>query len=154
MRFLRRRYKSQYPSYEGIQLVQSGHHFPFYLEDLETIYFDIILENTQEKVGMIDLRIGMNDYYYYLGQVGYNILEKYRGHHYSYKACRVLFEIVKAQYKMKELWITCSPENIASYKTLVKLKGELMETVRVPKTHELYYRNERVKCIFKYDLME
>ena len=51
---------------------------------------------------------------------------------------------------MDELIITCSPDNIPSYKTLVKLGGELIELVEVPKNHQLYTIGETQKYIFRY----
>ena len=51
---------------------------------------------------------------------------------------------------MKELIITCSPENEASYKTLMKLNGELLELVEVPSRHLLYTLGEKTKYIFRY----
>lgn len=145
-------FKKKKGQFEDIELVQREHHYPILKNDVETIYYDIVKRSTQQKIGKIDLRLGMNAYLYYLGQVGYFIYEEYRGHYYSYKACKALFEIAKNQYLLDELWITCSPDNEASYKVLMKLNGQLIETVDVPEDHELYWRNERIKCIFKYDL--
>ena len=53
---------------------------------------------------------------------------------------------------MNELIITCSPNNVASYKTLTKLDGQYIETVEVPKHTDLYRRGETTKCIFKFEL--
>lgn len=36
-------------------------------------------------MGQCDLRIGYNERLYYGGHIGYQIDEKYRGHHYSKK---------------------------------------------------------------------
>ena len=119
-------------------------------KNVETVYFDILVDN--KVVGKIDLRLGMNDYIYYLGQVGYLVYKEYRGNNYAYYACLMLFKIAKSIYFVNDLIITCSPDNIPSYKTLTKLNGQLLETVNVPINHELYWRDERIKCIFKYVL--
>ena len=86
-----------------------------------------------------------------LGQVGYHINEKYRGHHYALKACRMLFECAK-EVGMKELLITCNPDNIPSRKTLEALGGTLEEIVKVPEDHFCYQQGDRSKCIFTYSL--
>ena len=87
---------------------------------------------------------------YYYGHIGYNIIRSFRGHNYAYHACLVLFEIARNEFGMSELIITCSPDNIASYKTLRKLNGELIELVKVPVHHRLYAIGETSKYIFRY----
>ena len=53
---------------------------------------------------------------------------------------------------MDKLIITCSPDNIASKKTLIKLGGQLLETCDVPSDHWLYLRGETVKEIYLFKL--
>ena len=121
-------------------------------DGVPTVYYDILKHNTDTKVGTIDLRFSIAGEMYYYGHVGYNILKQYRGNKYAYYACKVLFEIAKQEFKMGELIITCSPENIASYKTLVDLNGELVELIDVPSNHNLYKFGETKKYVFKYKL--
>lgn len=121
-------------------------------DGIPTIYYAILLHGTNTRIGSIDLRLKMNDYMYYYGHIGYDIDKKYRGHNYSYYACLLLFKIAKEKYGLDELYLTCNPENIASYKILKKLKGELVEVAEVPKTHELYGRGDKYKCIFRYKI--
>ena len=94
----------------------------------------------------------MNDMLYYAGNIGYHVYERYRGNGYAYKACLELFKIAKNVYHMDKLIITCSPDNIASKKTLIKLGGQLLETCDVPKDHWLYLRGETVKEIYLFKL--
>ena len=121
-------------------------------DGVPTNYYDILLHGTDTKVGVIDLRLKMNEVMYYYGHVGYNITKKYRGHNYSYFACKILFGIAKKEYDMDELFITCNPDNVASYKTLLKLKGELVEVCPVPEDHEMYRLGDRFKCVFRYKI--
>ena len=114
--------------------------------------YDIRLLDNNNIIGNIDIRPIMNPYLYYYGQIGYHIYPEYRNNNYAYKACLLIFELAKYTYNINELYITCSPDNIPSYKTLLKLKGRLIEVTEVPHEHELYYRDEKVKCIFHYDL--
>ena len=53
---------------------------------------------------------------------------------------------------MKELIITCNPDNEASYKTLKKLNGDLVDIAQIPYDHELYEKGDRFKCIFRFKL--
>lgn len=121
-------------------------------DGIPTVYYDIVLHDTSIRVGSIDLRLKMDESMYYYGHVGYNIIPRYRGNNYSYEACKLLFKEAKSRYNLDELILTCNPDNIASYKTLKKLNGELIEVVQVPKDHELYKLGDKMKCIFRYKI--
>ncbi len=110
------------------------------------------LSGSNLKVGKCDLRLKNDGFMYYYGNVGYNIKESYRGHHYAYYACKILFKIAKEEFGMKELIITCNPDNDASYKTLKRLGGKLVEIAQIPYDHELYEKGDRFKCIFRFKL--
>lgn len=114
--------------------------------------YAITLHGHSAKIGECDLRIGMNEELYYAGNIGYRIYEKYRGSGYACEAARMLMRIAKEKHHMTELILTCSPDNIASRKTLEKLGGELIETVNVPSAHWLYRRGEKVKNIYRFVL--
>jgi len=118
-------------------------------DGIATIYYDVYNYNN-EKVGSVDLRTTSNDYLYYYGNIGYNIIESKRGHNYSYYACLLLMKIAKEEYGMEELLITCSPENIASHKIIKKLNGEFIELTDVPKYHPLYSNGETKKYIYRF----
>ncbi len=112
--------------------------------------YGIYLHRSFHRVGNCDLRVGENEELYYAGNIGYRISPVYRGHHYAYEACRLLLDTAKEK-GMKEVIITCSPENDASRKTIEKLGAVLIETIAVPPDHWLYQRGETVKSIYKYE---
>ncbi|MDO5109101.1 MAG: GNAT family N-acetyltransferase [Erysipelotrichaceae bacterium] len=114
--------------------------------------FCICLHGTNVKIGECDLRLGMNEELYYAGNIGYRIYERYRGHGYAYESAVMLMNYARDRYGMKELILTCSPDNIPSRKTLEKLGGELIATVPVPHWHWLYRRGETVKNIYRWQL--
>ena len=119
-------------------------------DGVPAVYYDILRHSDKQKVGTTDLRLSIEGDMYYYGNIGYNIECLHRGHGYAYEACLLLFEIARKEFGMDEIIITCSPENIASYKTLQKLNGELLELVEVPKNHMLYTLGEKTKYIFRY----
>ena len=136
-------------------------------DGVPTVFYDIFLSGSNLtgsnltgsnltgsnlKVGKCDLRLKNDGFMYYYGNVGYNIKESYRGHHYAYYACKILFKIAKEEFGMKELIITCNPDNDASYKTLKRLGGKLVEIAQIPYDHELYEKGDRFKCIFRFKL--
>ena len=121
-------------------------------DGVPVVYYAIRLHGSDRIVGKCDLRLKMDDYMYYYGHVGYSIHPEDRGHHYALEACKVLFRIAKEEFSMNELYITCNPDNDASYKTLTKLNGKLIEVARIPENHELYRAGNRYKCIFLFKI--
>lgn len=121
-------------------------------DGIPTIYYEMYLHDTNEKVGKCDLRLSIEGDMYYYGHVGYNVSPKYRGNNYAYYACRVLFKIAHDEYDLKELIVTCNPDNEASYKTLKKLGGTLIDVAPIPHYHELYAQGDRYKCVFSYKI--
>ncbi len=112
--------------------------------------YDIYLLESNTKIGHCDYRSEDNEENYYAGNIGYLIFQGYRGHNYSLRAASLLCKLAKTN--KKSILITCSPENIASYKIIKKLGGELLTIVDVPEYHYLYAQGEKVKCIFNLDL--
>ena len=138
-----------------VALIQSGLDRPtIWNKRVKTIFFDIYLLNTVHKIGECDLRIGMNEELFYAGNIGYRIYSGWRGHHYAEEACHQLIDIAKNEYHLNELVITCSPDNEASRKTIVRCGGLYKKTVDVPYWHWLYKRGEKVKEIYYLNLGE
>ncbi|MCH3962549.1 MAG: GNAT family N-acetyltransferase [Solobacterium sp.] len=121
-------------------------------QNVMTIDYSICLHRQRMKIGECDLRIGSNDELTYAGNIGYRIYDGWRGNHYAYQACLILFDIAKNRLHQKELIITCSPDNIASHKTLVRLGGKYLRTADVPEWHWLYKRGEKLKEIYLFVL--
>ncbi len=112
---------------------------PFY-------YYDIIIGDS--IVGKISIRIGSNYHSYYNGNIGYEIDKEFRGNNYSYKACKLAFQVAKA-HGMNELILTCDESNIASYKTIENLGAELIEIAKPPKDYFAYRENMKKQRIYK-----
>ena len=133
--------------------IYSGPYVDLHLERLQnkgrTVLFGIFLHNTNVHVGECDLRLDMNEEMYYAGNIGYRIYEPYRGNRYAYYACRILLDLAKRKYGMHEIYISCSPENIPSKKTIEKLGFAFIAHCDVPSGHWLYKRGEKNKNIYK-----
>lgn len=91
-------------------------------------YYIFLIVVDEIEVGKIVLREGTRIERYYDGHIGYTVDLKYQGHHYAYQATKLL-EKEAVQLGFNELIITCSPDNIASKKTILKLKAKYLETV-------------------------
>ena len=109
--------------------------------------FDIcLLDGT--KIGFCNFRIDNSELTKYCGNIGYGIDENYRGHHYSACASKLLLKLAK-KHNLKYVLINCEPDNIVSNKICQSLNAEFIETVDIPKTHEMYYEGKRQMNIYK-----
>ncbi len=112
--------------------------------------FDICLKDGT-KIGFCNLRIDNSELTKYCGNIGYGIDEKFRGHHYSLMASKLLLKLAK-KHNLKYVLINCEPQNIASNKTCKQLCAEFIETVEIPKTHEMYLEGKRKMNVYKIEL--
>lgn len=135
---------------EKVQLVEYQRYYRFLNFGLESIDFQI-LDQQGHQVGYCDLRFGMNEELYYAGHIGYHIYPLYRGNHYALYATKLLLKLA-AEFKMKQVYITCSPNNLPSKKTIEHLPFRFIEESEVPKWHWLWQRNEVVKDIYVYEI--
>jgi predicted acetyltransferase len=105
-----------------------------------------------DLVGRIDLRMGNSEHILmYAGHIGYGVEVAHRGHHYAARACRLLMPLARS-HGLRELWITCNPDNIASRRTCELAGAIFVEIVDLPKDTEMYLRGERKKCRYRLDL--
>ncbi len=121
-----------------------------YIELDYDYYLYVILVDNQE-VGRITFRLGDDKQHFYHGHIGYEIEPIYRGHHYSYQACMALVPLIR-QYR-NDILITCSPENIASKKTIQKLGAEYIGTYPIPgKLKASFPKGENKKEVYRWHL--
>ena len=112
--------------------------------------FQICLPDGTEA-GHCNLRLGYNERLYYGGHIGYTVFEPFRGHHYAGKACLLLFELAR-MHGMEYLYITCTPDNVASRKTCEYVGGRLEAVVDLPPDNDMYLEGERQKCVYRVNL--
>lgn len=111
-----------------------------------------ILSPDGAEMGVCDLRVGYTESLYYGGHIGYRIAEQYRGNHYAGKAVKLLLGLAK-RHGMDHLFITCVPENTASYRTCVWAGGRYLETAELPKDNEMRVNDGKTRvCVFRWDL--
>ncbi|MCL2351645.1 MAG: GNAT family N-acetyltransferase [Firmicutes bacterium] len=113
--------------------------------------YDFAVCKSSEKIGEINLRIGYTDGLYFGGQIGYGIDEKYRGHGYAGRACRLLAPVAKA-HGMTKLLITNNQTNTASRRVCEKLRARLLRVARLPEWHDLYKRGQRFSNIYEWSV--
>jgi predicted acetyltransferase len=103
-------------------------------------------------VGGIGLRVGSTEQVeLYYGHFGYHVYPAARGRHYAERACRLLLPLAR-RHGLRELWITCNPDNTASRRTCERLGARFAGIVPIPETEPLYARGEREKLRYRLDL--
>jgi len=105
-----------------------------------------------DVVGKIVLREGDLEERYYDGHIGFTIDPQYGGHNYAFQATLLVLEIAKDK-GFKDIIITCSPNNIASKKTIQKLPINYIETKTIHKELARYVeQGEKIKEIYHISL--
>jgi tagatose 1,6-diphosphate aldolase len=104
---------------------------------------------SDQKIGSVTLRIGATHRITHLaGNIGYVVDEPYRGHHYAERSCRLLLPLARL-HGMRELWLTCGPDNLASRRTLERLGAEFVEIVEAPDDYPMPEGAVRKKLRFR-----
>ena len=116
---------------------------PFY-------YFDICLLNGI-KVGECNLKVDNSELTKFCGNIGYSVIEKFRGNYYSAKAAKLLLKLAK-KHNLNYVSITCSPNNTASNKIYKSLNAEFIKTVDVLKNHEIFNQYKKLN-IYKIKIL-
>ena len=122
----------------------NGDELPFY-------WWSIVENASGATVGKISLRLGHNYHSYWNGNVGYEVDEPYRGHHYAAIALKMVLPIAKA-HGMDHLFVSCDKNNAASYKTIERCGGHLLEISYPPKDWIYYRPGLPLKRIYRIEL--
>ena len=113
--------------------------------------FQLRLVGQPDEIGQIQLRVGNSRHIAkYAGHVGYGVHPEHRGHGYAARACKLLLPLARG-HGMRTLWITCSPDNAASRKTLEHLGAQYVETVDLPEDTDMYQRGARRACRYRLE---
>jgi predicted acetyltransferase len=112
--------------------------------------FDMMVDGS--RAGTVSLRIGDERHLvFYAGHIGYAVEPAWRGQRLAARAVGLLMPLARA-HGFDNLWATCTPENLASRRTLELLGAVYVETVPIPVDYESYARGEREKCRYRLTL--
>jgi RimJ/RimL family protein N-acetyltransferase len=111
-------------------------------------HFDII-KNNDTHVGMLSLRVAHCPALFHCGHIGYEIYEPYRGNRLATQATKLALELLEKYYALSPVIITCSPDNIASKKTILACDGFVfLGQYAIPSEHEMYSTGRREVLVF------
>ena len=102
-------------------------------------------------LGSIRLRIGSAAKLRYPGHIGYAVNKKFRGHRYAARSCRLILALARA-HGLGAVGLTVDPKNGPSMKTCEIIGAKYIETVRIPKKHEMYAQGARYRRRYRIDL--
>jgi predicted acetyltransferase len=111
-------------------------------------HFEMRHPGSSLAMGSIRLRIGSTAKLRYAGHIGYEVTERFRGHRYAARSCRLLLPLARA-HGLRTLWLTVDPKNIPSRKTCEAIGATYVETVRIPRDHEMYQQGARYRRRYK-----
>ena len=101
-------------------------------------------------MGLIRLRIDSAAKLRYPGHIGYEVRKRYRGHRYAARAACLILQLA-SKHGLTTVWLTVDPKNIASQKTCDIIGARYVETVRLPKTHEMYTQGARYRRRYRLE---
>lgn len=120
-------------------------------EYVPTYEFNIVNNYSNAIMGGFRLRIGYNEIIKYLGHLGANVDEEYRGNQYTTRSIKLMLPFV-AQHGLDDLIVTCNPDNIASIKTCERAGGIFLGITNIPETNVLYSKESTQKRIYHFKL--
>jgi predicted acetyltransferase len=113
--------------------------------------FEMRHVETGKAMGSIRLRIGPAVRLRCPGHIGYGVLKRFRGHRYAARSCLLLLPFAQS-HGLKAVWLTVDPHNVPSRRTCEIIGARYMETVRVPKDHEMFKQGARYRRRYRLDL--
>ena len=122
------------------EAIPEKHYVPAYSFDIA------LLDGT--VVGNCSFKIWQNEVTWFCGNIGYEILEPFRGHHYALKACRLLYRLA-IMHEMDYVIITCNVNNVASERTIQLAGGMFISEEDVPEYTEQYKKGSKRVKIYK-----
>ncbi len=104
------------------------------------------------RAGGLGLRLGWEKVLtHYAGHVGYGVRPRFRGRGLAGRAVRLVLPLAHL-HGLDPLWITCSPDNLASRRVLERLGADYIETVELPPSYARLTNNETRKMRFRLPL--
>lgn len=116
---------------------------------LPAYHFNMINSATGKEMGHIRLRIGSESEVKYFGNIGYDVNEEFRGNKYAARSIKLILPFA-FKHGLENVWISCSPDNLASRRSCEIAGGVMTGIFDIPKEDEMYKEGERQKCWYRF----
>lgn len=113
--------------------------------------FDICRESDLTPMGHISLRVGNNASLFYAGHIGYAVDEPFRGNRLARRAAQLLLPFAKA-HGLSTLYISCSPDNTASQRTIMGLGATCLGIHPLPDDSPMREDGRTEVCVYRIAL--
>lgn len=113
--------------------------------------FEMRRPNESVSMGTIRLRIGSAVTLRFPGHIGYEVNKSFRGHRFAARSCALLLPLARS-HGLSAVWLTVDPNNMPSRRTCEIIGANYVETVRIPKTHEMYAQGARYRRRYRLDV--
>ena len=111
--------------------------------------FEMRVAGQPGSVGHLNLRIGHTHHVtHYAGHIGYGVDAAWRGRRFAARAVALVLPFAK-RCGIDPVWITCTPGNRPSLRTLEILGAERIGEVDAPPDTDMYERGETRKVRFR-----
>lgn len=117
---------------------------------LPAYHFNMVNRLSGEVMGRIRLRIGSEKEVKYFGNIGYDVAEKFRGNKYAARSIKLILPFA-FKHGLKNVWISCDPENVASRRSCEIAGGVLTGVFDLSEDDQMYKDGERQKLWFRFD---
>lgn len=118
-------------------------------QGLVPFYHFKIFDLAGNTIGHINFRVGDTQHIRIAaGHIGYEIAPEYRGHGYSFAACRALAPFVRKHYA--NVILTVDPSNTPSIRVIEKLGAHLLDEVDIPQNDPAYANSARRKKRYRW----
>lgn len=117
--------------------------------ELAPYYHFFIVDKSDNIVGHINLRIGESRHILSVaGHIGYQVHPEYRGHNYSYHACKALAPFIHKHYT--SVVVTADVDNLPSNAVIRKIGAEFIDRVEIPEGDPGYKEPGQVRLRYKW----
>ncbi|HHT07914.1 MAG TPA: GNAT family N-acetyltransferase [Clostridiales bacterium] len=113
--------------------------------------FDILRSADGAVAGQCSLRLSLEEFMTWPGQIAYEVNPAFRGQQFAARACKLLYTLAR-RHQLPYVTITCRPENAASARTAELSGAVFVEESVIPDNHPMRADGYDIVKIYRKDL--
>ena len=115
---------------QWLEQIENNRHWETVQKDYMPAEQYIAVDNSDNSVGMLNFRKELNDYLFnYIGHIGYSVAPSKRRQGLATEMLKLALQEAK-NFGLQKVLITCTDDNVASYK-VIENNGGILEDKRV-----------------------